>query len=124
MFPLLLSLFLIVLFSLSTVNCFLRPSLNPTLQAEQLIRELNLFPKDAKAVSGMNWEGESSKKLVERPLRLPGLDYNNPSVKDFAQHVGYYRLKHSNAARFVFETFEYSFLSLFFGVYGYVMGVI
>ena len=112
----LLSLFLVVLSPLSSVNGFLRPSLNPkfpTLQAEKLIRELNLFPKDAEAVNGMDWEGESTKKLVERRLRFPGIDYSDASVKDLSQHAGYYKLRHSLAARFVFETLEFSFLSVF-----------
>ncbi|KAJ9684715.1 hypothetical protein PVL29_016940 [Vitis rotundifolia] len=105
----LLSLFLVVLSPLSSVNGFLRPSLNPkfpTLQAEKLIRELNLFPKDAEAVNGMDWEGESLKKLVERRLRFPGIDYNDASVKDLSQHAGYYKLRHSLAARMFYLFFE------------------
>lgn len=100
----LLSLFLVVLFSLSSVNGFLRPSLDtefPLPQAEKLIRDLNLFPKDAEPVKGIDWEGESSKKIVEKRLRFPGINYGDASVKDFAQHAGYYKLRHSLAARFL-----------------------
>ena len=116
----LLSLLLVVLSTVSSVNGFLRPPLDtkyPLSQAEKLIRDLNLFPQDAEAVNGMDWEGESSKKLVEKPLRFPGINYGDATVKDLAQHAGFYKLRHSLAARFVCETPKFSFFSFSCRVY-------
>lgn len=76
----------------------------PKFQAEKLIRELNLFPKDAEPVNDAGRLGESPKSLVETRLRFPGVDYSGASVtaEELGHHAGYYKIKHSRAARFVF----------------------
>jgi serine carboxypeptidase-like clade 4 len=70
----------------------------PKLQAENLIRGLNLFPKhsintpenDPHFVHG---------NIVEKEFTFPGLVDSGPSVEELGHHAGYYRLPHSKAAR-------------------------
>lgn len=100
-----LSLLFLVLSPFSSANDILGFSSNPKFpksQAEKLIRELNLFPKDAEPVNAVG--RESPKGLVETRLRFPGIDYSDASVsvEDLGHHAGYYKIKHSSAARFVF----------------------
>lgn len=77
----------------------------PRSQAEKLIRELNLLPKDAEPVDvdADSREVESPKSIVEARVRFPGVDYSNASVsvEDLGHHAGYYKIKHSRAAKFV-----------------------
>lgn len=76
----------------------------PSIQAEDLIREFNLFPKsDANIVHG-NLENSSmvalgSKRIVEKRLRFPFLDDSEVSVEDLGHHAGYYKIEHSRGAR-------------------------
>jgi serine carboxypeptidase-like clade 4 len=70
----------------------------PKLQAENLIRGLNLFPKhsintpenDPHFVHG---------NIVEKEFTFPGLVDSGPSVEELGHHAGYYSLPHSKAAR-------------------------
>ena len=70
----------------------------PKLQAEKLIRSLNLFPKDS-----VNTRAEepllAPGKIVEKKLKLPNLGVSGPSIEDLGHHAGYYSLPHSKAAR-------------------------
>ncbi|XP_043704714.1 serine carboxypeptidase-like [Telopea speciosissima] len=78
----------------------------PTVQAEKLIRQFNLIPKDALYIPH-----ESSipptPKIVEKRFTLPHLaDSSDVSVEDLGHHAGYYQLKHSYAARMFYFFFE------------------
>ncbi|KAK2424824.1 serine carboxypeptidase [Trifolium repens] len=77
----------------------------PKLQAENLIRGLNLFPKhsintpenDPHFVHG---------NIVEKEFTFPGLVDSGPSVEELGHHAGYYSLPHSKAARMFYFFFE------------------
>ena len=101
---LVLVLFLSHFASANDVLGFSPSSKLPKLQAEKLIRELNLLPKDAEPVDAVDREIESPKRLVEAPVRFPGVDYADDSitVEDLGHHAGYYKIKKSRAARSVF----------------------
>ncbi|XP_010243256.1 PREDICTED: serine carboxypeptidase-like [Nelumbo nucifera] len=75
----------------------------PTIQAEKLIRDLNLFPKDAVDVVG---DSSVAPKLVERRFSFPNLADPSVSLDDLGHHAGYYRLQHSHAARMFYLLFE------------------
>ncbi|KAK1314549.1 Serine carboxypeptidase 3 [Acorus calamus] len=76
----------------------------PSIQAEKLIKELNLSPKDAVPTSN---GGDESKRIVERGFKIPGLlGSEDVSVKDLGHHAGYYRLSHSYDARMFYFFFE------------------
>lgn len=70
----------------------------PKLQAEKLIRGLNLFPKES-----INTAAHDplfvAPKIVEKRFHFPHLDYTGPSVQELGHHAGYYRLPHSKGAR-------------------------
>lgn len=68
----------------------------PKLQAEMLIKGLNLFPKDD-ANSGVT--DNSAPQIVEKQFRFPVLGSPGPSIQEFAHHAGYYKLPHAKAAR-------------------------
>lgn len=70
----------------------------PALDAERLIRALNLIPKDADADSGRDSAGDLGKRIVERRFAFPGLSEGG-SVEDLGHHAGYYKLPHSHDAR-------------------------
>ncbi|OVA06947.1 Peptidase S10 [Macleaya cordata] len=77
----------------------------PSIHAEKLIRQLNLFPKDAVAVH----EDPSlvaPKKIVEKRFRFPNLADSGVSVEDLGHHTGYYKLQHTQAARMFYFFFE------------------
>ncbi|KAF5447333.1 hypothetical protein F2P56_032892 [Juglans regia] len=79
----------------------------PKLQAEKLIRGLNLFPKDPinTAARDPSFVGP---KIVEKGFNLPHIldGSSGPSPQEFAHHAGYYRLPHSKAARMFYLFFE------------------
>ena len=78
-------------------------ALFPKLQAEKLIRELNLFPKESVNTRSSDDVLFSPGKIVEKKFTFPNL-YSlsgQPSVEDLGHHAGYYRLPHSKAARYV-----------------------
>ncbi|GMJ08886.1 serine carboxypeptidase-like 48 [Hibiscus trionum] len=82
------------------------PSVSPAkLQAEMLIKGLNLFPKDD-ANEGINDLTFGSSEIVERQFKFPLLGAPGPSVEKFAHHAGYYKLPHSKSARMFYFFFE------------------
>lgn len=72
----------------------------PKIQAEKLIRSLNLFPKHGanQHAAGEDVLGGAS-PIVEKPVRFPFMADSEPSVKDLGHHAGYYRLPHTKDAR-------------------------
>ena len=68
------------------------------LQAEKLIRGLNLFPKDD-VNAGIHDLTVEASKIVEKKFRFPVLGAPGPSVQEFGHHAGYYKLPHAKAAR-------------------------
>ncbi|KAI9080201.1 hypothetical protein K1719_037879 [Acacia pycnantha] len=79
----------------------------PKLQAEKLIRELNLFPKESVNTRSSDLLF-SPGKIVEKKFTFPNLDAvsGGPSAEDLGHHAGYYRLPHSKAARMFYLFFE------------------
>ena len=72
----------------------------PKLQAEKLIRGLNLFPKSSvNTAAAGDHASVSAPKLVEKQLSLNPLGDPGPSVQEFGHHAGYYTLPHSQSAR-------------------------
>ncbi|OAY38893.1 serine carboxypeptidase-like [Manihot esculenta] len=89
---------------------FLRSTF-PSVNAEKLIRELNLFPeKDVNIVR----DGDASlrdgrKRIVEKRFRFPNVveeEYVGVSVEDLGHHAGYYKIASSHAARMFYFFFE------------------
>uniref|UniRef100_A0A7N0VCP7 Carboxypeptidase n=1 Tax=Kalanchoe fedtschenkoi TaxID=63787 RepID=A0A7N0VCP7_KALFE len=77
----------------------------PKVQAQKLIRGLNLFPKDS--VNKHRDDEASTVTIVEKRFRFPGLAGNGgPSVEDLGHHAGYYSLPHSQSARMFYFFFE------------------
>ena len=79
-----------------------------SVHAQQLIRDLNLFPEsDANIVTAA---GESSsvaagKRIVEKRFTLPNVvGESGVSVEDLGHHAGYFNIEHSHAARLGLET--------------------
>lgn len=96
----------------------------PSLQAEKLIRELNLFPKEKVNIV----EGRESpllavtdKRIVEKKFKFPNLveSGSGVSVEDLGHHAGYYKLPHSHDARYFSETLE--LLNLYYNFMGFSM---
>ena len=69
----------------------------PELQAERLIRSLNLFPNETVNIR-VGEPGFVPGKIVEKKFSFFGANYG-PSVEDLGHHAGYYSLPHSRAAR-------------------------
>ncbi|KAL9413212.1 hypothetical protein AB3S75_041810 [Citrus x aurantiifolia] len=79
----------------------------PKLQAEKLIRGLNLFPKSSvNTAAAGDHASVSAPKLVEKQLSLNPLGDPGPSVQEFGHHAGYYTLPHSQSARMFYFFFE------------------
>ncbi|CAA6655549.1 unnamed protein product [Spirodela intermedia] len=86
----------------------------PKAQAERLIRELNLFPRDASARTLDTLQDDNEKRIVERRFQFPGLEgtrnggLGDVAVKDLGHHAGYYRLAHSHDASlsYIFNFFQ------------------
>ncbi|CAA7390845.1 unnamed protein product [Spirodela intermedia] len=84
----------------------------PKAQAERLIRELNLFPRDASARTLDTLQDDNEKRIVERRFQFPGLEgtrnggLGDVAVEDLGHHAGYYRLAHSHDARMFYFFFE------------------
>lgn len=101
--------------------CFGNTNANPVnLEAEKLIRQLNLFPQDAKSefMEGLNYQAKNTEKIVEKKFRFPNLiesstSSSSSSVQDLGHHAGYYKIQHSHAARYNHLSESHSF-SLFF----------
>ncbi|XP_027163790.1 serine carboxypeptidase-like [Coffea eugenioides] len=110
--PILVLLF--VLLSPLSSHAFLRLPPNayfPSVHAEKLIRQLNLFPKQLINIADHDPLSSSSfseaEKIVERPLKLSNL-VSDPSVtvQDLAHHAGYFKIEHSHAARMFYFFFQ------------------
>lgn len=73
----------------------------PRLQAEKLIRDLNLFPDDDINLAPVHDPSAEPSKIVEKSFKFPFIDASSssPSVGELGHHAGYYRLPHSKAAR-------------------------
>ncbi|KAF8403124.1 hypothetical protein HHK36_011218 [Tetracentron sinense] len=100
---------LLFLISSATIPDDIRLSPNanfPVRQAEKLIRQLNLLPKDA--VESIDDDDDSSlaPKLVEKRFKFPNILHSGDSVKDLGHHAGYYRIQHSHAAKMFYFFFE------------------
>ncbi|KAJ4725025.1 Carboxypeptidase [Melia azedarach] len=83
------------------------PAYSPKLQAEMLIRGLNLSPKRAvnTAPPGAS-VSVSPNNIVEKQFSFNPLGDPGPSVEEFGHHAGYYRLPHTQAARMFYFFFE------------------
>lgn len=68
------------------------------LQAENLIRGLNLFPKDS-INTPENDPHIVHGNIVEKKFTFPGFSHSGLSVEELGHHAGYYRLPNSKAAR-------------------------
>ncbi|XP_042476057.1 serine carboxypeptidase-like [Macadamia integrifolia] len=86
----------------------LHPDANlPSVQAEKLIRQLNLLPKDALDSPIASQAVPPHPKIVEKRFTLPNLAASpDVSVEDLGHHAGYYQLKNSYAARMFYFFFE------------------
>ncbi|CAA3000566.1 serine carboxypeptidase-like [Olea europaea subsp. europaea] len=101
------ALFILFLISpLSSVTALLQLPISPSNQAEKLIRELNLFPKESiNIVHDRNFSNRP--KIVEKAFKLPHLiDTAGVSLQDLGHHAGYYQIQHSHAARMFYFFFE------------------
>ncbi|KAL1558493.1 Serine carboxypeptidase-like 48 [Salvia divinorum] len=78
----------------------------PTIQAEKLIRSLNLFPKRGANLHAGGEEVLGASPIVEKPVRFPFMADSEPSVKDLGHHAGYYKLPHTKDARMFYFFFE------------------
>uniref|UniRef100_A0A0A0LSB6 Serine carboxypeptidase n=1 Tax=Cucumis sativus TaxID=3659 RepID=A0A0A0LSB6_CUCSA len=80
----------------------------PILQAEKLIRDLNLFPKDSINIAAEE-PSFSSSGIVEKSFQFPFIERKKsqgPSVQDLGHHAGYYPLPHTKSARMFYLFFE------------------
>ena len=77
----------------------------PAMQAEKLIKSLNLFPKHGANIRARGESDLATSPIVEKPVRFPFLADSEPSVADLGHHAGYYRLPHTNDARCLFSLF-------------------
>ncbi|GMG98776.1 hypothetical protein Nepgr_000616 [Nepenthes gracilis] len=83
----------------------------PKLEAERLIRQLNLFPKHPFNQAVAVEESSAAGRLVERRFKVSQLvagggDSDGTSLQDFGHHAGYYRLPRSKDARMFYFFFE------------------
>ncbi|KAF6166943.1 hypothetical protein GIB67_037456 [Kingdonia uniflora] len=83
-------------------------TVSPTRNAEKLIRELNLFPRDAKLVNESSSLGvvNDGSRIVEKRFELSVLGDSGASVADLGHHAGYFKIKDSYAARMFYFFFE------------------
>ena len=83
----------------------------PSVQAEKLIRELNLFPNSKVNVIdggdggvGVIDQAAYNKRIVERKFRFPnvvGDEEESFAVDDLGHHAGYYKIENSHDARYL-----------------------
>lgn len=99
-------LLLLLVISPSFAKIPVLPSSFVSKQAEELIRELNLFPKESDNIVDQDpfpVAGDSS-RIVEKRFTFPNLANSSVSFEDLGHHAGYYKIKHSHAARYLFGT--------------------
>ncbi|KAG6431893.1 hypothetical protein SASPL_103465 [Salvia splendens] len=71
-------------------------------QAENLTRDLNLFPKlDANIVEDDPAAADAS-RIIEKRIQFPHIAGNSTTVADFGHHAGYYSLASTKGARFIY----------------------
>ncbi|KAI4302316.1 hypothetical protein MLD38_038077 [Melastoma candidum] len=84
----------------------------PSVHAEKLIRQLNLFPREDLNVIGGKDAGLGAgdgKRIVEKKFVFPtlvGVDSDGVSVEDLGHRAGYYKLRNSHDARMFYFFFE------------------
>ncbi|XP_052200207.1 serine carboxypeptidase-like isoform X1 [Diospyros lotus] len=101
-------LFLLLLlspFSLATLR-FPPNARLPSIQAGEMIRELNLFPKEDINVVDRYASEPAGPGIVEKRFRFPNLADPSVTVDDLGHHAGYYKIEHSHAARMFYFFFE------------------
>ena len=89
----------------------------PSLQAEKLIRQLNLFPKeDVNVVDGRQSApllAGTGKRIVEKRINLLGDFGGGVTVEDLGHHAGYYKLPHSHDAKYFSKTLKFIILLIY-----------
>ncbi|XP_048325267.2 serine carboxypeptidase-like [Ziziphus jujuba] len=76
------------------------------LNAERLIKSLNLFPDDDVNIAPHDHSFEPP-KIVEKSFKFPFLNASSgPSVQELGHHAGYYKLPRSQSARMFYLFFE------------------
>ncbi|KAL0320202.1 UNVERIFIED_CONTAM: Serine carboxypeptidase-like 49 [Sesamum radiatum] len=100
-----LFLLLILVSPISSVVALLRaPPRLPSVSAERLIRDLNLFPKQSINIVDDDVRFFDTPKIVERRFKFPNLvDPSGVSAEDLGHHAGYYQIQHSHGARLQFS---------------------
>ncbi|XP_021897704.1 serine carboxypeptidase-like [Carica papaya] len=79
----------------------------PSVHADKLIRDLNLFPKDVNVIDARDAPAEEGPRIVEKRFRFPNLIGNGGvTVDDLGHHAGYYKLPKSHDARIFYFFFE------------------
>lgn len=105
-----LSLLLLLLFVLSPSSSFAKilvPSRFASKQAEKLIHELNLFPKESVNIVDRDpFPTAEASRIIEKRFEFPNLANSSVSFEDLGHHAGYYKIKHSHAARLFYFFFE------------------
>lgn len=96
-------LLLLIVSPIASVVALLRkPSNLPSISAETLIRELNLFPNKPVNIVDGDVSSSDAPRIVERQLTFPNLfDSTGVSVEELGHHAGYYKIQHSHGARFI-----------------------
>ncbi|KAK8995313.1 hypothetical protein V6N11_069751 [Hibiscus sabdariffa] len=103
----LLFLSLFVLFSAFSAKPISQASSSSlaTLEAEKLIKALNLSPKDV-VNAGSNEVAVQTSQLVEKQFMFPVAGAPGPSAQELGHYAGYYKLPHTIAARMFYFFFE------------------
>jgi hypothetical protein len=75
-----------------------------SVQAEKLIRELNMFPKnDLNIIDNRYSLPPPKNKIVKKQFVLPKFVGSGAFVEDLGHHDGYYNIEHSHATRSVLK---------------------
>ncbi|KAK2424860.1 serine carboxypeptidase [Trifolium repens] len=99
-------LFFLIMFISPTCSKNNDTPLSSKLQAENLIRGLNLFPKHSINIA-KNDSHFVHGNIVEKKFTFPSFVDSSPSVEELGHHAGYYSLPHSKAARMFYFFFEF-----------------
>ncbi|KAL3518431.1 hypothetical protein ACH5RR_021020 [Cinchona calisaya] len=79
---------------------------SPKTRAENLIRQLNLFPEHEINISPGHPTNLSESRIVEKRFRLDCLGNSGATVEELGHHAGYYRLPHSKDGRMFYFFFK------------------